>query len=209
MCACVWVCECVCECHTATEAATQPDCQIANINVSEARSRAQQSMLQGFSFLMLPLGLRFFTPLTPLLPLLPVPRVLSYFFTCLLLFPTFVSFSFFFGFCVILFLFSGFSMRRNHSGVEICKCVCATVCACFYVSICVCVCVCEQMIWKSCIADLVLLLPLLSSQLCFLQVLLGLNPLRRAMDLRLSCSSPSLSPLSTCVAFKDNAYWTF
>jgi len=46
-------------------------------------------------------------------------------------------------------------MRRNHSGVEICE---WSVCACVYVH--VCVCVCKQMIWKSCITDLVLLLSL-------------------------------------------------
>jgi len=144
------VCGCVYVCGTATKAASLPDCQIANINVSGTRSIAQQSMLQGFSFLMLPLGLRFHTPFLPLPlplfhPLLSPSSSPAYF--CFL-----HSF-----FCVILFLFSGFSMRRNHSGVEICE---WSVCACVYVHVCVCVFVCKQMIWKSCITDLVLLLSL-------------------------------------------------
>lgn len=118
-----------------------------------------------------------------LLHLLPLPSSACF---SLLLF--FLSLFFF------LYLFSGFSMRRNHSGVEIYKCASVRVCVC--VRGCVCVCADRWfenpvlLIWCSC---------------CFcrcrrsfaLQVpRVGLNPLRQAMDLclRFCLHLPSLTP---------------
>jgi len=181
------VCVCVCVCGTSTEAATQPDCQIANINVSGARSTAQQSMLQGFSFLMLPLGLRCHTPPLLFLHLLTFVSYFLFFFWFLCYFIS-----------IFWFLYATQSLRRWN--LQMCVRVCEYVC--------VCACVCEQMIWKSCIADLVLLLPsllsLLSSQLCFS----GASGVKSLKACNGFASSLLPLPPSMCVTFKDNAYWT-